>query len=90
MTGRRIVADVGGTRSRFGISGGPGDLSEIRVYPTAGKSSFADALATYVIDIGAGPVLPIARPPAITSHTRCPLASRASRCTGGSRDNDSG
>lgn len=55
MTGRRIVADVGGTRSRFGISGGPGDLSEIRVYPTAGKSSFADALATYVIDIGAGP-----------------------------------
>ncbi|WP_072392050.1 ROK family protein [Hyphomicrobium sp. CS1BSMeth3] len=55
MTGRRIVADVGGTRSRFGISRGPGDLSEIRVYPTAGQSSFAEALATYVIDIGAGP-----------------------------------
>ncbi len=55
MTGRRIVADVGGTRSRFAISGGPGDLSEIRVYPTAGRSSFAEALATYVIDIGAGP-----------------------------------
>jgi glucokinase len=55
MTGRRIVADVGGTRSRFAISGGPGDLSEVRVYPTAGRSSFAEALATYVIDIGAGP-----------------------------------
>lgn len=53
MKARRIVADVGGTNSRFGISAGPGDLGEVRVYPTSGEASFTDALATYVADIGA-------------------------------------
>ena len=52
MKARRIVADVGGTNSRFGISAGPGDLDEIRIYPTSGGASFTDALATYVRDIG--------------------------------------
>lgn len=53
MKACRIVADVGGTNSRFGISAGPGDLGEIRVYPTSGAASFTDALATYVAAIGA-------------------------------------
>lgn len=53
MKPRRIVADVGGTNSRFGISAGPGDLGEVRIYPTSGgSSSFTDALATYIGDIG--------------------------------------
>jgi glucokinase len=52
MTASRIVADVGGTRSRFGISADPGDLSEIRIYPTAGERSFAEALMAYLTDIG--------------------------------------
>jgi hypothetical protein len=54
MKGRRIVADVGGTNSRFGISAGPGDLGEVRVYRTSGEASFTDVLATYVSTIGAG------------------------------------
>lgn len=56
MKPRRIVADVGGTNSRFGISAGPGDLSEIRIYPTAGAASFTSALATYVADVSLGSV----------------------------------
>jgi glucokinase len=52
MTACRIVADVGGTRSRFGISADPGDLGEIRIYPTAGAASFAEALTAYLADIG--------------------------------------
>jgi glucokinase len=55
MSVRRIVADVGGTKSRFAISAGPGDLTEIRVYPTAGQTTFTDALAAYVRETGAGP-----------------------------------
>lgn len=54
--GRRIVADVGGTRSRFGISGGPGELDEIQIYATAGFPSFAEALQAYVADLAAGPI----------------------------------
>ncbi len=54
MTPGRIVADVGGTRSRFGMSGGPGDLNDIRIYPTAAQASFVDALARYIADIGGG------------------------------------
>ncbi|MFN3745278.1 MAG: ROK family protein [Hyphomicrobiaceae bacterium] len=52
----RIVADVGGTRSRFGISGGPGDLSDVRVYATAERPTFVSTLAAFVADIAAGPV----------------------------------
>jgi glucokinase len=55
MTLRRIVADVGGTNCRFGISAGPGDLSGIRIYPTAGAASFTSALSSYVADVGLGP-----------------------------------
>jgi glucokinase len=56
MKPHRIVADVGGTRTRFGISGGPGDLSVVRVYPTAERPSFVSTLAAYLADIAAGPV----------------------------------
>jgi glucokinase len=56
MKPRRIVADVGGTNCRFGISAGPGDLSDIRTYPTAGTASFTSALAAYVADVGLGSV----------------------------------
>jgi glucokinase len=55
MTGRRLVADVGGTRSRFGVSDGPGRLSDIRIYETAARSSFAGTMAAYISDIGADP-----------------------------------
>jgi glucokinase len=55
MTRRRLVADVGGTRSRFGVSDGPGRLSDIRIYETAARPSFAETMAAYLDDIGAGP-----------------------------------
>jgi glucokinase len=56
MTRRRLVADVGGTRSRFGVSDGPGRLSDIRIYETAARPSFAGAMADYLSDIGADPI----------------------------------
>lgn len=55
MTGRRVVADVGGTRTRFGVSRGAGDLSCVKVYPTAERRSFDDALAVYIDELDAGP-----------------------------------
>jgi len=55
MTRRRLVADVGGTRSRFGISDGPGRLSDVRIYETAARPSFAGTMADYLSDIGADP-----------------------------------
>jgi glucokinase len=54
--GRRIVADVGGTRCRFAISAGPGELDAIQIYATAGQPSFAEALKAYVADLGADPI----------------------------------
>jgi glucokinase len=55
MTRRRLLADVGGTRSRFGVSEGPGRISDIRIYETAARPSFADTMAAYLADIGAEP-----------------------------------
>ncbi len=55
MTRRRLVADVGGTRSRFGVSDGPGHLSDVRIYETAARPSFAGTMAAYLSDIGAEP-----------------------------------
>jgi glucokinase len=55
MTRRRLVADVGGTRSRFGVSDGPGRISDIRIYETAARPSFAGTMAAYLTDIGAEP-----------------------------------
>ncbi|MEO8651647.1 MAG: ROK family protein [Hyphomicrobiaceae bacterium] len=55
MNLRRLVADVGGTRSRFGVSDGPGRLSEIRIYETAARPTFAGTMAAYLADIGAEP-----------------------------------
>ena len=55
MNQRRLVADVGGTRSRFGVSDGPGRLSDIRIYETAARPTFAGTMAAYLADIGAEP-----------------------------------
>lgn len=55
MTQRRLVADVGGTRSRFGVSDGHGRLSDVRIYETAARPSFASTMADYLSDIGADP-----------------------------------
>lgn len=55
MKNRRLVADVGGTWSRFAISDGPRHLGEVRTYRTAARSSFAETMAAYVTDIGAAP-----------------------------------
>lgn len=55
MTRRRLVADVGGTWSRFAVSDGPGAITDIRVYPTAAHPSFADTMAAFIDDIAAGP-----------------------------------
>jgi glucokinase len=55
MTQRRLVADVGGTRSRFALSDGPGRLSDVRIYETAARPSFAGTMAGYISDIGADP-----------------------------------
>lgn len=55
MKRRRLVADVGGTWSRFAVSDGPGHLDKVMSYPTAARSSFADTMGAYVADIGAAP-----------------------------------
>ena len=55
MTRRRLVADVGGTWSRFAISDGAGHLGDVRSYRTAARSSFAETMAAYLSDIGAAP-----------------------------------
>lgn len=56
MRGLRIVADVGGTNSRFAVSAGPGHIEAVKVCSTRGEISFARALAKYVADLGRGEV----------------------------------
>ena len=55
MNTRRLVADIGGTNTRFGVSSGAGELSNVRIYPTAEQQPFADVLAGYLAELGAGP-----------------------------------
>lgn len=55
MTPRRLVADVGGTWSRFATSDGPGRLDNVRSYPTAARATFTETMDAYVADIGAAP-----------------------------------
>lgn len=52
MTG--LVADIGRTSVRFGLSGGPAGLGprDIREYATADHITFASALSRYIADIG--------------------------------------
>ncbi len=55
MIGCRIVADIGGTNTRIGVSSGPGSISNIKVYRTAERRAFDEVLTAYIDELGAGP-----------------------------------
>lgn len=55
MTGRRLVVDIGGTNTRFGVSSGPGNISNIKIYRTAERHAFDEVLIAYIAELGAGP-----------------------------------
>lgn len=52
MTRWRIVADVGGTNTRFAASTAPGRVSSVRSVPTYGDADFVDALTRWLVEIG--------------------------------------
>ncbi|CAN0618947.1 putative Glucokinase / HTH-type transcriptional regulator [Burkholderia multivorans] len=49
--GPRLLADVGGTNARFALETGPGEITQIRVYPAAGYPTLADAIRQYLKDV---------------------------------------
>lgn len=48
MTGLVLIADVGGSNARFGVSRGSGDVCEVRSYQAARFASFAEAMCSYL------------------------------------------
>jgi glucokinase len=49
------VVDIGGTNTRVGVSSGPGDISDVKVYRTGERHAFDDVLSSYIAELGAGP-----------------------------------
>ncbi|CAN0619158.1 putative Glucokinase / HTH-type transcriptional regulator [Burkholderia multivorans] len=49
--GPRLLADVGGTNARFALETGPGEITQIRVYPAADYPTLADAIRKYLKDV---------------------------------------
>ena len=58
-TATRLVGDVGGTNARFALLSAQG-LSDIRVLACADHATFADALHSYLADVGAAGVRHVA------------------------------
>ena len=54
--GPRLLADIGGTNARFALETGPGEITQIRVYPCAEYPGVADVLKKYVKDTKIGRV----------------------------------
>ena len=52
MSGRRLVADVGGTNVRFAIADADGNLDRIKIFQTADFPTFPDAFSAYRSDAG--------------------------------------
>lgn len=50
MTGRRLVADSGGTNVRFALAGAKGKIDRPQTYPVADFPRFIDALNAYLAD----------------------------------------
>ena len=48
--GPRLLADVGGT-TRFALETGPGEITQIRVYPGADYPTITDAIRKYLKDV---------------------------------------
>lgn len=46
--GPRLLADVGGTNARFALELGPGEITQVRVYPCADYASLTDAIRAYL------------------------------------------
>ena len=49
--GPRLLADVGGTNARFALEPGPGEITQIRVYPCADYPSLTEAVQAYLKDV---------------------------------------
>jgi glucokinase len=49
--GPRLLADVGGTNARFALETGPGEITQIRVYPGADYPTLTDAIRKYLKDV---------------------------------------
>jgi glucokinase len=54
--GPRLLADIGGTNARFALETGPGEISQIRVYPCADYPGVAEVLKKYLKDTKIGRV----------------------------------
>lgn len=54
--GPRLLADVGGTNARFALETGPGEITQIRVYPGAEYPTLTDAIRKYLKDAKIGRV----------------------------------
>lgn len=54
--GPRLLADIGGTNARFALETGPGEISQIHVYPCADYPGVEDVLKTYLRDTKIGHV----------------------------------
>jgi glucokinase len=48
--GPRLLADIGGTNARFALEAGPGEISQIRVYPCAEYAGVEEVLKEYLKD----------------------------------------
>ncbi|MEX3606363.1 MAG: bifunctional transcriptional regulator/glucokinase [Burkholderia sp.] len=49
--GPRLLADVGGTNARFALETGPGEITQIRVYPGTDYPTLTDAIRKYLKDV---------------------------------------
>ncbi|KAF1010341.1 MAG: Glucokinase [Burkholderia gladioli] len=49
--GPRLLADVGGTNTHFALETGPGEITQIRVYPSAHYPTLTDAIRKYLKDV---------------------------------------
>ncbi|WP_175781962.1 bifunctional transcriptional regulator/glucokinase [Burkholderia anthina] len=49
--GPRLLADVGGANACLALETGPGDITQIRVYPGADYPTLTDAIRKYLMDV---------------------------------------
>ncbi|GAB6847963.1 MULTISPECIES: bifunctional transcriptional regulator/glucokinase [Paraburkholderia] len=54
--GPRLLADIGGTNARFALETGPGDISQVMVYPCAEYPGVAEVIKKYLKDTKIGRV----------------------------------
>src|ERR1700760_72358 len=54
--GPRLLADIGGTNARFALETGPGEITQVLVYPCADYPGIADVIRKYLKDTKIGRV----------------------------------